>query len=487
MEFKNCSFVIARNKFLKIEDLQLPDTGCVAFVGSNGSGKTSLARALSRELVIASGKACIDVKLDIARISFEKQVQIIADDYKLRNSDNASEAELYGITSRALIESCCKSSDQVVEALCNRLDITKLLDLPYYVISSGEGRKVMIARAILANKNVLIMDAPFDGLDVNTRKDLMNIFYELYLSNRLIILIVNRYDEIPHFADYVGIIDDCQLVKFGSRQQMSADLEFMQMKNAESLANRAVPPAPHDAQVFDITDPIVEMQDVVVRYMDKIIINHLTMEIRRGEHWQITGPNGAGKSTLLSLITGDHPQGYSNSLKLFGVQRGSGETIWDIKKKIGFVSPAFHLAYRVNCSVLNVILSGYFDSIGLYDNPGDEKVLLARQWLSVIGLDTMANTPFKSLSFGQQRIILIARALVKHPPVLILDEPLQGLDSMSRLLVKRFVEYLMTSGSTQILFVSHHREDAPAGITNILEFVPKGATYDYKFTKVAVK
>lgn len=482
MKFQNCRFIIARDKFLGIDNLELSDTGCVAFVGANGSGKTSLAKALARELVIASGQVSIDVNLDIARISFEKQVNIIEEDFKLRNSDNASESELYGITSRQLLESTCRSSPEVMKALCDRLDITKLLDFPYHVISSGEGRKVMIARAILANKNVVIMDAPFDGIDVQTRRDLMSIFYELYESNRLVVLIVNRYDEIPEFAQHIGIISDCELIKFGTRQQMLADLEFMQLKNSESIASLAVPDAPSDAPVYNFDGPLVEMEDVVVRYMDKVIINHLTMTINRGENWQITGPNGAGKSTLLSLITGDHPQGYSNNLKLFGIRRGSGETIWDIKKKIGFVSPSFHLSYRVNCSVRNVILSGYYDSIGLYEMPGDEKLLLADKWLNVIGLETAANAPFMSLSFGQQRIVLIARALVKHPPVLILDEPLQGLDAVSRLLVKKFVEYLMKSGSTQVLFVSHHKEDAPLGITNILEFVPSGVSYKYRFT-----
>lgn len=208
------------------------------------------------------------------------------------------------------------------------------------------------------------------------------------------------------------------------------------------------------------------------------------MTINQGENWQIVGPNGAGKSTLLALITGDHPQGYSNNITLFGIRRGTGETIWDIKKNIGFVSPSFHLSYRVSTSVIKVILSGFFDTIGLYDRPGDEKLLLARQWLKTIGLEMQANAPFTSLSFGQQRIVLIARALVKHPPLLILDEPLQGLDNMSRLLVKKFVEYLLSAGGTQILFVSHHLEDAPEGITNLLEFIPSGNSYIYKFTKV---
>ncbi|MCE9944141.1 ATP-binding cassette domain-containing protein, partial [Aeromonas rivipollensis] len=169
-----------------------------------------------------------------------------------------------------------------------------------------------------------------------------------------------------------------------------------------------------------------------------------------------------GKSTLLALITGDHPQGYSNDLRLFGVRRGSGESIWEIKRHIGLVSPALHLDYRVHCSVQTVILSGFYDSIGLYTRPGDRQLALANQWLALLGLKDQGALPFHALSFGQQRLVLIARALVKHPPLLILDEPLQGLDPLNRHLVREMVVRLIGEG-TQLLFVSHHPEDAPPG------------------------
>ncbi|VEC58153.1 Putative molybdenum transport ATP-binding protein modF [Klebsiella aerogenes] len=167
----------------------------------------------------------------------------------------------------------------------------------------------------------------------------------------------------------------------------------------------------------------------MVSYNDRPVINHLSWTVNPGEHWQIVGPNGAGKSTLLSLVTGDHPQGYSNDLTLFGRRRGSGETIWDIKKHIGYVSSSLHLDYRVSTNVRNVILSGYFDSIGIYQAVSDKQHKLVQQWLDILGIDKRtADAPFHSLSWGQQRLALIVRALVKHPTLLILDEPLQGLE-----------------------------------------------------------
>lgn len=488
MLLDNCIYKISSTRRLKISCLDIPVSGCVTIVGSNGSGKTSLAKALEGGIDLLEGSISNGLKDDdLVRISFEQQLQLIDEDFKLRNNDNNSDEEEKGITPRSLIEESAKLPQTSIEALCRRLNITHLLDQPYSILSSGEGRKVLIARAILANKNTLILDAPFEGLDVQTRMDLMNLCEDLYKSNKLLILIVNRYDEIPSFSDYIGIINECELVKFGEKSKIQADLEFMQLSHNETINNMSLPEAPDDCIVSDCPDPVIDMTDVVVRYQSRIIINKLTMRINKGEHWQFVGPNGAGKSTLISLITGDHPQGYSNNLRLFGIQRGSGETIWDIKKNIGFVSPSFHMAYRVNCNALSVILSGYFDSIGLYEKPGDNKILLAHEWLKVLGMDALANVPFNSLSYGQQRLLLIARALVKHPLLLILDEPLQGLDSMSRLLVKKFVEYLMKVGKTQIIFVSHHAEDAPEGITNILEFVPFGDTYTYNITGLKTK
>ena len=250
-----------------------------------------------------------------------------------------------------------------------------------------------------------------------------------------------------------------------------------------TLPEPDVPPARH---ALADSAPRIVLNDGVVSYNDRPVINHLSWTVNPGEHWQIVGPNGAGKSTLLSLVTGDHPQGYSNDLTLFGRRRGSGETIWDIKKHIGYVSSSLHLDYRVSTNVRNVILSGYFDSIGIYQAVSDKQHKLVQQWLDILGIDKRtADAPFHSLSWGQQRLALIVRALVKHPTLLILDEPLQGLDPLNRQLVRRFVDVLIGEGATQLLFVSHHAEDAPDCITHRLAFVPSGDGYTYQLGPVA--
>uniref|UniRef100_UPI0028ACE036 molybdate ABC transporter ATP-binding protein ModF n=1 Tax=Atlantibacter sp. TaxID=1903473 RepID=UPI0028ACE036 len=296
-------------------------------------------------------------------------------------------------------------------------------------------------------------------------------------------LVLNRFDEIPAFVENVGVLADCVLTEVGKKAQLLEQALIAQLAHSEKLAGTTLPEPDVVTPVTLASDaPRIVLRDGVVSYNDRPILNRLSWTVNPGEHWQIVGPNGAGKSTLLSLITGDHPQGYSNDLTLFGRRRGSGETIWDIKKHIGYVSSSLHLDYRVSTTVRNVILSGYFDSIGIYQAVSDRQRKLTRQWLDILGIsDKGADAPFQSLSWGQQRLALIARALVKHPTLLILDEPLQGLDPLNRQLVRRFVDVLIGEGTTQLLFVSHHAEDAPDCITHRLTFVPDGEIYRYQF------
>ncbi|ABU73354.1 molybdenum ABC transporter ATP-binding protein [Vibrio campbellii ATCC BAA-1116] len=192
------------------------------------------------------------------------------------------------------------------------------------------------------------------------------------------------------------------------------------------------------------------------------------------------GPNGCGKSTLLGLIFGDHPQCYSNDIHIFGKKRGSGETIWEIKQHIGMVSSALHLQYRVNCSALEVILSGFYDSIGLYSRPSKKETNVAKEWLAILHMAQHEKTSFKPLEYGQQRLLLIARAIVKQPTLLILDEPYQGLDYLGRVLVKNTLELIAKENLSQLLYVSHYQEDGLDSIQNYLEFKFDQASQCYK-------
>lgn len=480
------TFRLSDTRTLQINDLRLRTGESWAFVGSNGSGKSALARALAGELPLLKGERQCDYAR-VTRLSFEQLQKLVSDEWQRNNTDMQSPDENdTGRTTADIIQDEFKDAERCAR-LAAQFGISGLLDRRFKYLSTGETRKTLLCQALMASPDLLILDEPFDGLDVASRAQLAEHLAVLNAQGITLVLVLNRFDEIPEFVQHAGVLVDCALAETGEKATLLQQALIAQLAHSEQLQGIALPPpdAPSARHALPPEVPRIVLNDGVVSYDDRPIINHLSWTVKPGEHWQITGPNGAGKSTLLNLITGDHPQGYSNDLTLFGVRRGSGETIWDIKKHIGYVSSSLHLDYRVSTNVRNVILSGYFDSIGIYQAVSDKQHKLAQAWLDILGFDARtADAPFHSLSWGQQRLALIVRALVKHPTLLILDEPLQGLDPLNRQLVRRFVDVLISEGETQLLFVSHHATDAPACITHRLEFVPDGEGYRYHLAAV---
>ncbi len=440
----------------------------IVLIGGNGSGKTSIARAFEGELELVSGKA--PENYHPVLVSFEKQMKLFEDDYNMRNSDATTTKEEIGITIRDLLEN---ANPEIVDEVIEAMNLGLLLDKPLRQLSGGEGRKALLAQALCSRPNLLVLDTPFDALDVATRKNLLHLINEMHEKYETpTVLIVNRPSEIPDSLTKMGIIQDCAITKLSTREEIEQDPDAKVLLGYADMPDVNPPKTPAKFALKQIPEgPIVQLKNIHIEYQ-RVIFDKFSFTVNKGEHWHICGPNGAGKSTLLSLITGDNPLVYTNDVTVFGMKRGSGESIWDIKKYYGAVSGALHLDYRVSSPAINVILSGFYDSIGLYAHPGDEELQAARAWLKVAGLADKEHVSFRSLSFGQQRMLLIIRALVKTPPLLILDEPLQGLDGFARAQVKAFITYVMTHGQTSVLFVSHHEEDIPEGFTNRLSFVP---------------
>ena len=475
------TFRLSDTKTLKIEALTLRTGESWAFVGSNGSGKSALARALAGELPLLSG-SCQSDFVRVTRLSFEQLQKLVSDEWQRNNTDLLSPGEDdTGRTTAEIIQDEIRDPQRCA-LLAERFGITALLDRRFKYLSTGETRKTLLCQALMAEPDLLILDEPFDGLDVASRQQLAELLATLNGEGYTIVLVLNRFDEIPAFVRFAGVLADCTLSDVGEKKVLLEQALIAQLAHSEKLDGITLPEPDAPSARLSLPDdaPRIVLNDGTVSYNDRPIISHLSWTVNPGEHWQIVGPNGAGKSTLLSLVTGDHPQGYSNDLTLFSRRRGSGETIWDIKKHIGYVSSSLHLDYRVSTTVRNVILSGYFDSIGIYQAVSDKQQKLVQAWLTILGIDSStADAPFHSLSWGQQRLALIVRALVKHPTLLILDEPLQGLDPLNRQLIRRFIDVLIGEGKTQLLFVSHHAEDAPDCITHRLEFVPDGDGYRY--------
>ncbi|HDR0998989.1 TPA: molybdate ABC transporter ATP-binding protein ModF [Pasteurella multocida] len=475
LQLKEAKFKLHQHQYLYIPQFCLSAGQFWAVVGSNGSGKTAFALALQQQLALEHGEYCHSFR-QVALLSFEKQQHIIEATFKDRNHDGISPDDFGKSAQETILNGT--SATAACEKYAEILQITSLLDRPFIHLSTGESRKVLLCQALVSQPDLLILDEPFEGLDQQSVQDWRHLLERLK-EKMTLMLIINRFSDIPTQATHIAILDNRELVLQGERQYIEQQSLFQQLYYAENARNEPLP-TPFGTPIHLPTEinPF-ELKNVNIQYGDKKILSALTWTVEPKQHWWIKGPNGAGKSTLLSVLTGDHPQSYANHVVLFGQQRGSGETIWDIKQKIGYVSSQLHMDYRVNCSALDVILSGFFDSIGVYQQVSEALRLKAMQWLTRLHLATLAKVPFRSLSWGQQRLLLIARAMVKHPPILILDEPFQGLDGVNRKLVKQFIEQLVVNSQTQLIFVSHQDQDAPNCMTHRFEFIADNNQYSY--------
>jgi molybdate transport system ATP-binding protein len=350
LQISQGSFRLSDTRTLELNQLNIRSGDSWAFVGANGSGKSALARALAGELTLLKGESHSDFH-NVVRISFEQLQKLVSDEWQRNNTDMLSpDEDDTGRTTAEIIQEEVKDAHRCAQ-LAAQFGITPLLSRRFKYLSTGETRKTLLCRALMPQPDLLILDEPFDGLDVNSRAQLANLLNELSQQGYTLVLVLNRFDEIPDFIQQVGVLAECTLTSQGPREQVMADALVAQLAHSENLNSLTLPDTEDPTQIIRLPSdrPLIVLRDGVVSYNDRPILNLLSWQVNPGEHWQIVGPNGAGKSTLLSLVTGDHPQGYSNDLTLFGRRRGSGETIWDIKRHIGYVSSSLHLDYRVSC------------------------------------------------------------------------------------------------------------------------------------------
>ncbi|MBY5946183.1 ATP-binding cassette domain-containing protein [Photobacterium rosenbergii] len=375
-----------------------------------------------------------------------------------------------GTSVEALVLGCCQSPEYA-EELFTLFDLQSLRKSGFRNLSTGETRRVMLARALAEQPDLLILDDPLAGLDIAHQAQLITLIDQLQQDVQ-IILITSREQALPDSISHIGVFDEEKLTGTYTRKEWESLplLSHLRAQSAERSEAMLALIQQYQHQT-DMPDPLVAIRNGKVEYTDKLIFDGVNWQINHRQHWQIRGPNGCGKSTLLGLIFGDHPQCYSNDIDIFGIKRGSGETIWQIKQHIGMVSSALHLQYRVSCSALDTIISGFYDSIGLYQQPSIDEIKQARDWLKLLHMEHLATKSFRQLEYGQQRLLLVARALIKRPKLLILDEPYQGLDFLNRQLVKNALEMIASNNLSQLLYVSHHPEDSLDSIHNFVDFV----------------
>ena len=406
----------------------------VALVGDNASGKSRLAS------VFAGRNAAKYITFRDSYGSYGDRNFFMQQRWNLftLEGDPPSVGE-------ALHQDAAESKDpeaalRRVRELTALFSMEPLLDKPLVTLSSGELRKYQLTRALLGGPEILVVDNPYIGLDPRTRGLLTELLTALSGSMTLV-LVLSRPAEIPPFITHVIPVEDG---KAGEKEPREAYLD------------RVLPPA------------VIRLRNVTIRFGERVILNSLNWTVREGEHWALTGANGSGKSTLLSLINADNPQAYAHDIELFGRPRGTGETIWDIKSKIGFVSPELHRAFQQDATALNIVTSGHFDTEGLFRKPSEEQREIARRWMEEFGIGDLAERPFLRLSSGEQRLCLVARAFVKDPPLYILDEPLQGLDEPQRRRVKTLLDRYCGAPGKTLVMVTHYPEEYPGCIDHSL-------------------
>ena len=336
-------------------------------------------------------------------------------------------------------------------------------------MSSGEQKKALLKYILHLKPDFIVLDNPFDNLDKDSQKDLKTSLDLISKSTFIVQLISRRVDLLP-FITHRMILDKSTI------KSLSNGL-MEDKKAATSLNSSFSGRIPMPITPSDYKEPIlIDCKNIKVAYGDKKILNNINWTIKKGEFWQLIGQNGSGKSTLLSMITGDNHKGYGQELYLFGQQKGTGESVWEIKKRIGYYTPSMTDKFSGLHSALNMVISGLNDSVGLYLMATENQRALSKEWLIILDMWHLKDVYFADLSTGQQRMIMTARAMIKHPPLLILDEPTAGLDDNSAMLFISLVNKIAKESKTAIVFVSHRKEPGlePQYIYE-LKMSPKGS------------
>jgi molybdate transport system ATP-binding protein len=444
-----------------------------AIVGANGSGKSSLGRLLCNRLEVISGNYRTAANAEF--VSFEKVAEILEAERYHDDSDFIGYLDQGTQVAEFILgKDAAPAVRTKLAELALQLGFTGILERGIKFLSTGEMRKAVICKALMQDPELLVLDEPFDGLDQASRGVLETLIGSCAAKGIRVILLLNRFSEILPDTTHIAYLKDCRIIISGPKDELLSSEALLRFHAFHYTLPSQLPEV-DSANILPPLQtglPLIQMKNVTVRYDQKCILNRLDWTVQPGEHWRISGPNGAGKSTLLSLVSGDNAQAYANDISLFGIKRGSGESVWDIKSRIGLVSTALQQDYRVGVTVKIVVISGFFDSIGVYNQYTKKQQEIALMWLEMLHLDKYIDTPFRNLSYGEQRLALLARAMVKQPDLLILDEPCQGLDDINREMVLKLIDHLGNTGTTQILYVTHHQEDYLPCITNSLVLVP---------------
>lgn len=455
-----------------------------ALVGENDSGKSDLLNALAGKLNVTGGS--------INRHFFEEFVKEAPPEDPYFNYNNLQAL----VTHRHAFRNLSNTTDFYYQQRYNSFDSEDAPTVKQYLeeqaaagikghrnynntvetfklqalqnkelikLSNGETKRLLLAAAVIKNPKLLLLDQPLTGLDVESRAEFSSLLSGITASGITIIMATSPA-EIPDALTHVAVIRNGKIV-----QQLPKKAFIPE----EHQVSTALPEAGGLKELLLKQEErhfqtIVKMENASVSYGDNLVLDNISWEVKAGERWALLGPNGAGKTTLLSLINGDNPQAYANNIILFDRSRGSGESIWDIKKNIGFVSPELYQYFPVDQSCLQVVISGFFDTPGLFRMSSEEQKERAFRWMQVLKIEGEAENFLSFVPLSIQRLCLLARALVKNPPLLILDEPCQGLEQEQKQHFKAVLERVFAQSKTSLIYVTHYPNEIPESVTRTL-------------------
>jgi molybdate transport system ATP-binding protein len=477
--------------FLQDTSWQINSNEHWAILGPNGSGKTTFAKSLFGAVPVVRGniifhfaskdhQSAAAATNEIGYVSPELHRDIIERE-DLKDDFREFSGKINEITTvkQILLDNRVNCADGAedkkrLNAIAKKIGIDSLLQRDIRSLSIGEMNTALIAKALIKRPKLLILDEPFEGLDAPSRNALAKIINDLMGGKVQVILITHRFAEMVANITHVLLLKHGKIFKSGEKEKVFTAANINRVYDIDShplqdypqkIVQASTTVEKNDSPPAKI---LIEMKNVTVKYGDRRILDNFSWRVKQGENWILAGPKGAGKSTVLTLILGDNLQAYANEIYLFGKKRGSGESIWDIKKQIGFISSDLQIRQRKNIEALDVVCSGFFDSNGLYKKCSPKQLSIAREWTRFLGLGELADQKFGRLSHGQRQLILIARAMVKSPQILILDEPFEGLDIKNRTKILDVFEYIGSQTRTSLIYVPNQEDKTLNCMTHVL-------------------
>lgn len=476
VSFENVTVRLRDRWLFQETDWQMNKGEHWAITGPNGAGKTTFVKAVAGMLPIVRGRIIryfLKEKSPLEKVGYfscDQGRDLFLKEQRLDHSRYFS-GKTEQTTARDHILEKCRSADDFkqFEKISILSGITSLLDIPIRALSTGELLKVLIVRTLATRPRLLIMDEPFDGLDQKFSLFLKKFLSSLAGTGTHMLLVVHRYEEIMPFITHLMVLDQGRIVFSGKKNQIPLNRKpgqpHPEFKPSAPIFIATQKRAGKPVSTGD-KKTLIRMVDVTVSYNGKKVLNAFDWCLRKGENWAITGLNGAGKSTVLKLISGDELQAYANQIWIFGKKRGTGETVWDIKKQMGSVSHETHATYPDKATGLEAVCSGFFDSKGLYKKTSQKQLNYAKRLMKDLSIHALVDAQMRHMSYGQRQLILIARAMIKSPALLILDEPCSGLDHENRKKILTTVNDICRTTSTNLIFVSHHEKEIPPCITH---------------------